>query len=76
MERPAGLISKTEVLHNRCLIGIELGTSNIRIARIQDNEIEQTEVELMIDNDDPSEQLQQIQHLIEQAENEIDGITN
>jgi len=54
-------------LIGRCLIGIDLGATNVRVARIHESRIEQIESEGIVDSDDPSDLLDQIARLIQKV---------
>lgn len=59
----------------RKLIGIDLGATNVRVARIHGETIEQIESERIVDSDDPQDLLNQIERLIKQVdETEVGSI--
>lgn len=53
-----------KILEDRSLIGIDLGATNVSVARIYQDEIEQIETEEIIDSNDPSDLVAQIERLI------------
>lgn len=62
-------------LEERKLIGIDLGATNVRVARINGETIEQIELEKILESDDPGDLLNQIERLIKQVdEAEVSGI--
>lgn len=60
----------TDAVNNRCLIGIDLGATNVRVARIFEDDIEQIESEGIVDSDKPSDLLDQIGRLIQKVDND------
>lgn len=52
-------------LNNRCLIGIDLGATNLRVARISGKRIQQLENEKIVKSNDPSDLLFQIERMIQ-----------
>lgn len=60
----------SKALENHALIGIDLGATNVRVARIRGEEIEQIETEKIVGSDEPSNLLKQIQKLISQVDQE------
>lgn len=59
----------SEILENRSLIGIDLGATNVRVARIHKNNIEQIEAEPIVDSEDASELIDQIGRLVREVDN-------
>lgn len=58
----------TKDMKQRSFIGIDLGATNVRVGRIRGNDIEQLEGEEIVDSNDPSELLTQIEGLIQQVD--------
>jgi glucokinase len=58
----------TRILEDRSLIGIDLGATNVSVARIYQDEIEQIETEEIIDSNDPSDLVAQIERLIRKVD--------
>lgn len=54
----------TETLKERSLIGIDLGATNLRVARVENNKIVQLETENVTDSDNPASLMDQIRRLI------------
>lgn len=54
----------TEIFEERSLIGIDLGATNLRVARVEQNEIVQLESENVIESDNPASLMDQIRRLI------------
>lgn len=54
----------SQTLENRSVIGIDLGATNIRVARIYEDKIEQIEAEEIVNGNNPSDLLDQIKRLI------------
>ncbi len=54
-------------MKHSCLIGIDLGATNIRVARIENKEILQLKTEQIINSENPSDLIDQIKHLIRQV---------
>lgn len=52
-------------LQNQTLIGVDLGATNVRVARISQNSIEQIEKERIVDSNDPDDLVDQIGDLIQ-----------
>lgn len=62
-------------LKKRTLIGIDLGATNIRVARIHQNKIQQIETEKVVSTDNPDDLVNQIGDLIEKVDTkEVEGI--
>lgn len=51
-------------VNDRSLIGIDLGATNVRVGRIYEDNIEQFETEKIIDSDDSSDLIDQLEQLI------------
>lgn len=58
-----------QLLRDKCLIGIDLGATNVRVARIEHGTIEQLVSESIVKTDNPDELLQQIESLIQEVMN-------
>ena len=54
-------------LQERTLIGIDLGATNVRVARIRNSNIDQIEAEGIVDSEDPDDLLDQIRRLIKKV---------
>ncbi|MEL7833731.1 ROK family protein [Fodinibius sp. Rm-B-1B1-1] len=57
-------------LKQHTLIGIDLGATNVRVARIRGNTIEQVKSKKIVHSDDPDDLLNQIESLIKQVDQE------
>ena len=57
----------SEILENRSLIGIDLGATNVRVARIHKDNIEQIETEQIVETDEASDLINQIEQLIQKV---------
>lgn len=65
----------TRSLEDRSFIGIDLGATNVRVARIYQNNIEQIEVEKVVDTNKASDLINQIANLIRKVDcEEVEGI--
>lgn len=60
----------SQILKNRTVIGIDLGATNVRVARICEDKIDQIEIEEIVDSDEPADLLVQIQKLIQIVNND------
>ena len=60
----------SKALEQYSLIGIDLGATNVRVARIRGERIEQIETEKIVESGEPSDLLNQIQKLINQVNQE------
>lgn len=62
-------------MKDHTLIGIDLGATNVRVARVENDEIVQLEAETIVDTDNPANLMDQIRRLIEQVSTEeVTGI--
>lgn len=62
-------------MNNTCLIGIDLGATNIRVARIENREIAELNSEPIINSENPEDLIDQIKNLISLLVNEdVTGI--
>jgi len=62
-------------VNNTCLIGIDLGATNIRVARIENREIAELNSEPIINSENPEDLIDQIKNLISLLVNEdVTGI--
>ncbi len=62
-------------MKNTCLIGIDLGATNVRVARVENKEIVELESEPIIDSENPEDLINQIKKLIKQVINSnVEGI--
>lgn len=60
-----GRHAAADSLKNRSLIGIDLGATNVRVARILGGRVDVVEAEEIVKSDDPADLLNQIERLIE-----------
>lgn len=58
----------TEEMVEHSFIGIDLGATNVRVGRIRGNSVEQLAGEEIVDSNDPSDLLTQIEDLIEKVD--------
>lgn len=56
--------ASADLLKDKCLIGIDLGATNVRVARIEQGEIAQLESDNILNTDNPDELLRQLESLI------------
>lgn len=56
-----------KTVEDRSLIGIDLGATNLRVARVEQNEIVHLESESITDSDNPADLLDQIRRLIDKT---------
>ncbi|MEQ9309545.1 MAG: ROK family protein [Balneolaceae bacterium] len=62
-------------MNNTCLIGIDLGATNVRVARVENREIVELNSEPIINSQDPEDLISQLKRLIRQVVNEqVEGI--
>lgn len=62
-------------MNNTCLIGIDLGATNIRVARVENREIAELNSEPIINSENPEDLIDQIKNLISLLVNEdVTGI--
>lgn len=59
----------TGLSKGRRLIGIDVGATNVRVARVYEGGIERIESERIVDSDEPSDLLDQIARLIREVDN-------
>lgn len=58
----------TEEMKERSFVGVDLGATNVRVGRVRGNDIEQLEGEEIVDSNDPSDLIDQIEGLIQKVD--------